>query len=244
MTPFSRKPPTNSSTKPCDSSEPSRIRVGELELLADLTGALYVPDYRALLVADLHFEKGSSGAPRGVHLPPYDTRSTLKTLMEAIARHRPQRLLALGDSFHDRAGPDRLDEADRAAVGTLGNAVDVMWITGNHDPALPVSLGGRIAEEIALGPVMLRHEPRAGATWEIAGHLHPVAQITRRGRSLRRKCFIGDGGRLVMPAFGAYAGGLNVLSAPFGVLFPERRFRVWMIGGRAIHVFPADLIRR
>jgi metallophosphoesterase superfamily enzyme len=99
-----------------------------------------------------------------------------------------------------------------------------MWITGNHDRALPASLGGRIAEEIALGPVMLRHEPRAGATWEIAGHLHPVAQISRRG------------------AFGAYAGGLNVLSAPFGVLFPERRFRVWMIGGRAIHVFPSDRI--
>jgi uncharacterized protein len=244
MTPFSRKPPTSSSTKPCGSSEPTRIRVGGLELLADLSGALYAPDYRALLVADLHFEKGSSGARRGVHLPPYDTRSTLKTLMEAIERHQPERLLALGDSFHDRAGPDRLDEIDRTAIGTLGNAVDVMWITGNHDPALPVSLGGRIAEEIALGPVMLRHEPRAGATWEIAGHLHPVAQITRRGRNLRRKCFIGDGGRLVMPAFGAYAGGLNVLSAPFGVLFPERRFRVWMIGGRAIHVFPSDLIRR
>ena len=91
-------------------------------------------------------------------------------------------------------------------------------------------------------PVMLRHEPRAGATWEIAGHLHPVAQINRRGRNLRRKCFIGDGGRLVMPAFGAYTGGLSVLSAPFGVLFPERRFRVWMIGGRAIHVFPSDRI--
>jgi DNA ligase-associated metallophosphoesterase len=242
MTPSSRKPPTSSSTKPCGSSELTRIGVGGLDFLADLTGALYTPDYRALLVADLHFEKGSSGARRGVHLPPYDTRSTLLALMGAVERHRPERLLALGDSFHDRAGPDRLDDADRAAIRRLGNAVEVMWITGNHDPTLPTSLGGRIAEEIALGPVMLRHEPRALAECEIAGHLHPVAAITRRGRSLRRKCFIGNGGRLVMPAFGAYAGGLNVLSAPFGVLFPERRFRVWMIGGRAIHVFPSDRV--
>src|SRR4029450_8482542 len=125
MMPSSRKPPTNSSRKPCGSSELTRIPVGGLDFLADLTGALYAPDYRALLVADLHFEKGSSVARRGVHLPPYDTRSTLKTLMEAVERPRPQRLLALGDSFHDRAGPDRLDETDRAAIGTLGKAVEV-----------------------------------------------------------------------------------------------------------------------
>jgi uncharacterized protein len=218
------------------------IRVGGLEFVADLTGALYAPDYRALLVADLHFEKGSSAARRGVHLPPYDTRSTLTALMGAVERHRPERLLALGDSFHDRAGPDRLDEADRAAIAKLGNAVEVMWITGNHDPKLPLHLGGRIAEEIALGPVMLRHRPRKLATGEIAGHLHPVAAVTRRGRSIRRKCFIGDGGRLVMPAFGAYAGGLNVLSPPFAGLFPERRFQLWVIGRQAIHRIPANRV--
>lgn len=242
MTPSSRKPPTNSSTKPCGSSELTRIRVGGLEFVADLTGALYAPDYRALLVADLHFEKGSSGARHGVHLPPYDTRSTLAAVMAAVARHRPERLLALGDSFHDRAGPDRLDDADRAAIARLGDAVEMMWITGNHDRSLPASLGGRVAEEIALGPVMLRHQPRKRPTCEIAGHLHPVATVTRRGRSLRRKCFIGDGARLVMPAFGAYAGGLSVLSAAFEALFPEQHFQVWMIGGRAIHLFPANRV--
>ena len=216
--------------------------MGGLEFVADLTGALYAPDYRALLVADLHFEKGSSGARHGVHLPPYDTRSTLAAVMAAVARHRPERLLALGDSFHDRAGPDRLDDADRAAIARLGDAVEMMWITGNHDRSLPASLGGQVAEEIALGPVMLRHQPRKRPTCEIAGHLHPVATVTRRGRSLRRKCFIGDGARLVMPAFGAYAGGLSVLSAAFEALFPEQHFQVWMIGGRAIHLFPANRV--
>jgi uncharacterized protein len=242
MTPSSRKPPTNSSRKPCGSSELACIAVGGLDFLADRAGALYAPDYRALLVADLHFEKGSSAARHGVHLPPYDTRATLAAVMAAVERHRPERLLALGDSFHDRTAPDRLDDADRAAIARLGDAVDVMWITGNHDRSLPASLGGRIAEEIALGPVMLRHHPRKLATCEIAGHLHPVAAVTRRGRSIRRKCFIGNGGRLVMPAFGAYAGGLNVLSAAFEPLFPERRFQVWIIGGRAIHLFPADRV--
>ena len=232
----------NSSTRPCGLSELMPHPVGGLEFVADLAGALYVPDIGALLVADLHFEKGSSLARHGVHLPPYDTRSTLAAVMAAVARHRPERLLALGDSFHDRAGPDRLDDADRAAIASLGDAVEMMWITGNHDRSLPASLGGRVAEEIALGPVMLRHQPRKRPTCEIAGHLHPVAAVTRRGRSLRRKCFIGDGDRLVMPAFGAYAGGLSVLSAAFEALFPERRFQVWMIGGRAIHLFPANRV--
>jgi uncharacterized protein len=99
--------------------------VGGLDFLADLTGALYAPDYRALLVADLHFEKGSSVARHGVHLPPYDTRATLAAVMAAVERHRPERLLALGDSFHDRARAARRCRSEGNCQARRGRRCDV-----------------------------------------------------------------------------------------------------------------------
>ncbi|NNE24344.1 MAG: ligase-associated DNA damage response endonuclease PdeM [Rhizobiales bacterium] len=233
MTPFSPKPQTSSSTKPCACSE--RIRLDGLEMIPDLTGALFVPDYSAVLVADLHFEKGSSRAHRGVHLPPYDTRSSLAALKTVLATYKPDRLISLGDSFHDQRAPDRLAADDLAAIRRLSDEMDVTWITGNHDPALPQTLGGAVMDEVALGAVTLRHIPQPCAQDEIAGHLHPTGIVIQRGRRLRRKCFASDGTRLIMPAFGAYTGGLNVKSAAFGGLFAAAKFSVWMLGRKAIH---------
>jgi uncharacterized protein len=177
-----------------------------MDLVPDLTGALYMPDDRTLIAADLHFEKGSSRRANGVHLPPYDTRSTLTLLADAVARWRPQRLVLLGDSFHDERGPQRLDAADAAGIDALGQTTEIIWIAGNHDPVLDADLPGTVAHEMWLGPLVLRHEPCPGAVNEIAGHLHPVAAVQRRGRKLRRRCFAGNDERLILPAFGAYAG--------------------------------------
>ena len=201
-----------------------------------------MPDTRTLIAADLHFEKGSSRRANGVHLPPYDTRSTLALLASAVERWGPERLVLLGDSFHDRQGPSRLDGADIASIGALARAVEIIWITGNHDPVLDAWLPGTVAEEVWLGPLVLRHEPRAGAAGEIAGHLHPVAAVVRRGRRLRCRCFAGDGERLILPAFGAYAGGLSVLATPFAPLFSGLSFTAWLIGRSAIYRIPATAL--
>ena len=242
MTPFLPKPPTGSSTKPCASSEAPPIRLAGIDIIPDLSGAAYLPDYEALLVADLHFEKGSSLASRGVHLPPYDTASSLSMLAGAIARHRPKRVIALGDSFHDVAAGGRLSADDRDGIHRLAEACDWVWLSGNHDPVLPDDLPGMAAEALSLGPVSLRHEPGGPEPFEIAGHLHPVAAVTSRGRRLRCRCFISDGTRLVMPAFGAFTGGLDVRSAPFQALFGTSGFRVWMLGRSRIHLFPARAV--
>lgn len=238
MTRCSRKPQTPSWTTPRGSPEP-RIALKGLDFLPDLTGALYAPDYRVLLVADLHFEKGSSRAGRGVHLPPYDTRSTLLALRQAVLRYRPERLFSLGDSFHDRGGFGRLDPEDRAEIARIAGETEVVWLTGNHDPEHPPGIPGRVAAEAALGPLGLRHLPTPGARGEVAGHLHPVAAVVKRGRRLRRKCFAGDGDRLVLPAFGAYTGGLSVFDRAFAPLF-RGEFRAWLIGRQAIHAFPSS----
>jgi DNA ligase-associated metallophosphoesterase len=231
--------------RPCALSRAARIELGGLDLLPDLAGALYVPDFAALLVADLHLEKASSLARRGVHLPPYDTRATLEHLSFSLAASRPKRLILLGDSFHDDDAHQRIDPSDIAELSRLTRAIDLIWLSGNHDPSPPATLGGHYADEIALGPLMLRHIPGAlaGEDIEIAGHLHPSASLAQRGRSLRRKCFVGHERRLVMPAYGSFTGGLSVSTAPFQAIFPDGEFHVWMIGSKAIHRFPSARIR-
>ena len=219
------------------------IKLAGMALIPDLSGALYVPDYEALLVADLHFEKGSSFAARGIHLPPLDTRATLDALEAVIAARKPRKLIALGDSFHDTRAGARLDPADMARIRTLCDLCDMIWLTGNHDRELPTGVGGNIAAQLSLGPITLRHIPTApDGTMEIAGHLHPVASITRHGRRVRTRCFVGDETRLVMPAFGAFTGGLHVLDPAFAAIFPKAHFTAWMIGPRAVHAFPASAL--
>ena len=224
-------------------SRSQRIVLSGVEFIPDLSGALYAPEFRALLVADLHLEKGTSLARRGVHLPPYDTRESLLQLRAAIAEAKPSRLIFLGDSFHDNHARERIDAADLALLRSITASAETTWITGNHDPAPPDDVGGTIVTEMALGPVTLRHEPKvlASGESEIAGHLHPAAAVHARGHRIRCRCFIANERRMIMPAFGSYTGALSVRSEAFTGLFDD--FHVWMIGGKAIHRFPASQVR-
>ncbi len=241
--PFSPKPRMPSSTRPCGLSRTHRISLGGLDFIPDLSGALYVPDFAALLVADLHLEKSTSLARRGVHLPPYDTRDTLAQLGRAVASVKPQRIIFLGDSFHDRSAHERLDADDLATLRHLSASVETVWISGNHDPSPPDDLGGMVATEVMLGPVTLRHEPRALAEdeLEIAGHLHPAAAIEARGHRIRCRCFVADKRRIIMPAFGSYTGALDVRSEAFDGLISS--FEVFMIGAKGLHRFPGSKVR-
>jgi hypothetical protein len=213
-------------------------------LVVDCAGALYWPDESLLVVADLHLEKGSAFAARGVLLPPYDTVATLARLATLIERYTPRLVIALGDSFHDGGGPERLPDISRAALKALQCGRDWLWIAGNHDPDPGKNIGGRFAEIVTIGPLTFRHEPSAmscdsSCDGEIAGHLHPLARVARRGRAVSRRCFASDGRRLVMPAFGAYAGGLNVRDRAIASLFGALSFTAHMLGERRIYAFAA-----
>jgi uncharacterized protein len=217
----------------------STVDVSGVTLVADLSGALVWPEQRLLVVSDLHLEKGSSYAARGVLLPPYDTAATLSRLAAVIARHDPRMVIALGDSFHDREAHARLSVTDRDALAALQARREWIWISGNHDPALPSDLGGLVATEVAIGPVVFRHEP-TGRVGEIAGHLHPKARIATRGRAMERRCFASDGERAVMPAFGAYTGGLSIRDAAFAKIFSSLDFIAHVLGDVRMHTIAAS----
>jgi len=218
------------------SATSKRITVCGKDFVADASGALYWPAERALLVADLHLEKGSAWAMRGTLMPPYDTRDTLLRLADAIARYEPGIVVALGDSFHDAGGPARIDREDLEALHGLQTGREWIWIAGNHDRAIGPGVGGRVSDALDLGGLTLRHEPTPGAVRnEIAGHLHPAARLTFQGCSVRRPCFVGNGRRLVLPAFGAFTGGLNVLDAAFEPIFGKTGLAVWMLGQSGLY---------
>jgi DNA ligase-associated metallophosphoesterase len=207
-----------------------------VEALAD--GALWAPRARALIVSDLHLEKGAAYARRGQMLPPYDTRATLQRLAQSMEKMAPETVVSLGDSFHEADSADRLDPSDREHLKALARMCKWVWILGNHDPAIPDDLDGLRAETIQIGPLILRHEPQTeGGAGEVAGHLHPCAKIAGRGRAIRARCFISDGARLVMPSCGAFTGGLNVCDVAFARLF-TRGFHVALLAQGGLHPAP------
>src|SRR3954470_11387132 len=224
-----------------DAAAHGRVMVNGVTLHADCLGALYWPDEGALIVADLHLEKGSSFARRGQLLPPYDTTETLARLARLIAHHAPRTVIALGDNFHDGGGPARLSTGDRASLIALQRGRDWIWITGNHDPDPADGIGGTFAATISMGALTFRHKPsRDAPEGEIAGHLHPVARVAQRGRAVSRRCFATDGKALIMPAFGAYTGGLNIRDRAFAAVFGARKFTAHMLGDGRLYAFAAS----
>jgi len=204
-------------------------------------GALWWEEPGVLVVSDLHFEKGSSYAARGQMLPPYDTRETLARVGRLMTALSPRTVISLGDSFHDRRARPRMAPDDVSSLRGMTGSCDWVWIEGNHDPKPPEDLGGRAAVEITIGPLTFRHIPSAGAVvGEVAGHLHPCARVVgRSGRSVRKRCFATDGARLVMPAYGALTGGLNVLDEAFAPVFPKDLF-AGVIGRDGVYLAGRD----
>jgi DNA ligase-associated metallophosphoesterase len=180
------------------------------ELMALPQGALYWPARRALLVADLHLEKGSWFARLGQLLPPYDSLATLSDLTALAVSTGAQEIWCLGDSFHDRHGCDRLPARAREMLVALTSRTRWTWITGNHDPGFADHCGGTITDRAEVDGLLLRHEADPAETRpELSGHFHPKLRVNLRGRKVSRRCFVATDRKLILPAFGALTGGLD-----------------------------------
>ena len=200
------------------------LSFGTAELLLRGDGAVYWPREDTLFVADLHLEKASFFAQHGQPLPPYDSRETLHRVARAVAETGARRVVTLGDNFHDPDGAARLEPAACDLLDALTNEVEWIWVTGNHDACAhtdgaPAECGGKQFAEIEIGGVICRHEARPGETQsELSGHWHPKLDVTLRGRRIRRPCAVvarheGYGPRMVLPAFGAFTGGMDAAHA-------------------------------
>jgi DNA ligase-associated metallophosphoesterase len=210
---------------------PAPIHFHDERLMLDPAGAAFWPAKRTLIVSDLHFEKASAAARQGSLLPPFDTKATLEKLQRLIRFYRPEKIVALGDSFHDARGVERLHAADRTKLGLMTEQTHFIWITGNHDAA-PSGLKGESTAEWQEGPFVFRHQAEGRRNLrgtEISGHYHPKASVETRAQRISRPCFVTDAARLMLPAFGAFTGGLDVRDPAIARLFP-RGLRVFLLG--------------
>jgi len=199
-------------------------------------GVLLWPAMRVMVVADLHLEKGSAAARKGQLVPPWDSRVTLERLGLLVRRYAPRTVVALGDSFHDDHGPARLLAADAASLRRMTDSVDFVWVRGNHDRAPPEGVGGRAVESWAAGPLSFRHQAVAGVAGELSGHFHPKARVATRAGQVVRPCFMTDARKIMLPAFGAYTGGLDVRAPAIAAHFP-RGGRVFLLGQQRLFSF-------
>jgi DNA ligase-associated metallophosphoesterase len=190
-------------------------------LLLDPAGALVWPRFALLAVADLHLEKGSACASQGNLVPPWDSRITLDRFAALIKTHRPQTVVSVGDGFHDDQGATRLHTAESQLLASIAQSVRLVWVCGNHDPSPPAGIEGECRNDLAIGPLLFRHQAKPGAVGEISGHFHPKARVATRAGDVTRPCFIADAARIILPSFGAYTGGLNIASAAIAALFPN-----------------------
>ena len=184
-------------------------------IVFDYRKAAFLPNCETLLVADLHFEKGSYlQAIGGAPLPTYDTADTVQRLAELIASFRPRHVAALGDSFHDTSAGERMGRSDFEAINALVARVPrFTWILGNHDPDIPIGLNGDQEDHIECGNFLLTHLPTTPLTdggVNVCGHLHPKVRIKTRRAAVSRPCWAVSSDRIIMPSFGTFTGGLNV----------------------------------
>lgn len=180
------------------------------DLIALTDAALFWPKHRALIVADLHFEKGSWFASHGQMLPPYDSLAAIERIEALVTQWDASSLWCLGDNFHDGSGTARLPDEHAGRLRALASRLDWLWITGNHDPELGEDFGGRVAREEVIDDIVLRHEADpAEIRPELSGHFHPKFRLVMRGKTVSRRCFVMTDRKIVLPAFGALTGGLD-----------------------------------
>jgi len=220
-----------------------RILLCGKSFVADQSGALYWPDEKTLIVSDLHLERGSYLTDEGVVLPPYDTASVFEKLEDALDRYDPHRVIALGDSFCPESEA-RLSAHDADWLYDLMEDRDWFWICGPEDGAIPDCFGGTVLPHVTLGGIKFRYEPvRAPVSHEIAGRMHPVAQISEYGHVMRGRCYVSNGMRLILPSMGKYSVGANVLGSAFDSLLGHDGLFVWTItSGRVMQVAAGQLL--
>jgi metallophosphoesterase superfamily enzyme len=219
------------------------VAVSGRQLIADNSGALYWPARRALLVADLSPVSGLNGAPNGANGRGASARQTLVKLAEVMDRYEPATVIVLGDGLHVDGTAAAMPAEDLEILRILQEDRDWIWITGYADRPAPPQLGGSTCAELETAGIALRPRPTSGwATHEIAASMRPAAHLLLYGYSLRRACFVGNRQRLLMPAFGGAAGGVNVLDDAFRPLFGAGGMAVWMLGQEGLYPVATRLL--
>lgn len=210
----------------------------EQKFVLDPSGLLIWPDQKLAVVSDLHLEKASHFAIKGQMIPPHDSLETLQALTDSLAFSGAKTVIFLGDTFHDAQGFSRMNARAQNLFQSLCQIYDIIFIIGNHDGGF-IPEGTKGYEELRIENILFRHEALPNETNEISGHFHPKARLHLKGQKISKPCFVEDGAKMILPAFGVFTGGLNVLDKAIQSLI-STPYNVYMLGAKNIYAVPAE----
>ncbi|MDP2006648.1 MAG: ligase-associated DNA damage response endonuclease PdeM [Rubrivivax sp.] len=214
------------------------IELAGMRLQLRPEGCAYLPDARALLVADAHLGKAHSFRRLGVPVPEGPTDETLDRLSAAVQATGARQVVFLGDLLHSRHAQEAAAVAPVTRWRLQHTALDLLLVRGNHDRHAgdpPADWRVRAVDEpYTLGTLHLQHHPAAPAPgcYALAGHLHPAVRLGGRGGDrLRLPCFHFGQQTGVLPAFGSFTGGHLVQRRPGDRVFALADGRVVELPG-------------
>ncbi|MGE5514286.1 MAG: hypothetical protein ACM31D_00535 [Bacteroidota bacterium] len=195
-----------------------------VHLLPDLSGALICPKERLVAVSDPIGDPGARQAPQLA-------AEALKRLAAVLRQRRPATVVWLGGALPTLLAEGRLSKRDGDELTRMAGAHAWHWVA----ETLPEGLPGQSAAEIKAAGLTFRHQGLASSSvlGEVSALPWPVAGSDGRVWP----CFVIDGRRMVVPAFGGRTDGTNVLAPRFLSLF-RRPFQALMLVGNRVVTRP------
>lgn len=207
-------------------------------------GTVFLPEFKALLVADLHLGKSASFRAVGLAVPDGPDIATLDLLSASIEEAKPQSVCLLGDLIHNR------DSMTTDLVEAFANwrkqhkDIEMHLVRGNHDRhvrSFPDSWQLSESHCRVLGAFELVHDlpatfglsqaSQVADVFKFGGHWHPVIHVGRAADMMRLPCFVVSQRHVTLPAFGPFKGGMKQLRMPSFSFYGIADGIIWQVGG-------------
>ncbi len=183
---------------------------GNNQFLLNPDGSMYWIEEKSLIVGDLHLEKSTSYIDQGNFLPPYDF---------------------LGDVFHDNSAFDRLKKKEKQLFKDILKK-NVIWVKGNHDNNFKY-VNIKTYTSYKLKNFIFSHISDKKNKLEISAHYHPKVTFKFKGTKISKPCFLIDKEKIILPAYGAYTGGLNISSDIYKNVFLND-YQIYALGNTKV----------
>lgn len=195
-----------------------------VHLMPDLSGALVCPKARLVAVSD------PIGDP-AARMAPQLAAEAIKRLAAVLRQRRPASVVWLGDALPNLLAAGGLAKRDGDELARLILGHDWHWVA----EGLPEGLPGTAVPELKIAGLTFRHAglPGSAALGEVSALPWPVAGMD----GAVWPCFVFDGRRMIMPAFGGRRDGTNVLTPRFLQMF-RRPFNALMLVGTRVVTRP------
>ena len=214
-------------------------------LQAHASGALWLPQSRTAIIADLHLGYSWAQRRRGELGPLVDMRAREK-LLGCQEELRPERFVFLGDIVHAPGSCTPEYEWIADTLRQLGRSAELIAVRGNHDRKFAAEFANLKLLHVETWSDQLLtaiHGDRFEFVWPeghtlVLGHLHPALTIRdASGAGQKLPVFLANARCVMLPAFSPFACGYDVacgLPAEMRKCFGEEGIHVYAVSSKRV----------